>query len=395
MPDYDAKIESLLPELVAFRRDLHMHPELGYEETRTAGRLVEALEKISGLDVRAGIAKTGIVATLNADRGGPCVALRADMDALPLTEANEFEHRSQNEGKMHACGHDGHMACLLGAARVLAESADELPGVVKFIFQPAEEGGAGGRRMVEAGVLTNPTVDAAFALHGWPSARLGSIITGTGPVLAAATAFSIHLAGQGAHAAYPHEGTDLILASAHIINALQAIPARFTCPVEPVVVSITSIQAGAASNVLPDRCRMLGTTRAMDQAVHEQTKDHIRQAVDSVASLFGITATVSYDEAYPALVNDAMAAELVADAAVQWLGSECVQTDPPPTMGGEDFSFFAEEVPSAFWRLGLCPPDRDDYPRLHSPNFDFVDEVIPIGVGLHCRIAERFLRQNA
>ncbi|MHC4697114.1 MAG: M20 metallopeptidase family protein [Planctomycetota bacterium] len=394
MPDIDAAIAEIIPELVEFRHDLHRHPELGYKETRTSARILEALEKIPGLDIRTGLAETGIVATLNADRHGRCVALRADLDALPIQEANTLEYKSRHDGRMHACGHDGHITCLVGAARVLARFADQLPGKVKFIFQPAEEGGNGAKRMIDAGALADPTVDAAFAFHGWPGNELGSIQVGPGNLLAAMTAFEIELTGKGTHAAYPHLGTDLILTASHIVTQLQAIVSRFTDPVDPVVVSISAIHAGETHNVLPDRCRMLGTTRALQQETHDSAKESIKRLAESTARDFGVTANIAFVESYPALVNDAAAAKLVDAVARDVVGPDRMLPEPVPTMGAEDFAFYAQRVPSAMWFLGLTPRGCDDYPKLHRPDFDFRDEVIPIAVAMHCGIARRFLAEG-
>jgi len=282
--EYDDDIAELLPDLIEFRHDLHMHPELAFQERRTSARLMERLSEIPGLSIRNGIADTGIVATLNVDKPGPCVALRADMDALPIQEANTFPYRSQHEGVMHACGHDGHTTCLLGAAQILARCADKLPGKVKFIFQPGEEHGAGGKVMVEEGALEDPIVDAAYALHGWPQTEVGSIVIGAGPILSAATAFEIELRGEGTHAAYPHMGTDIILAASHLISAMQAVRTRFVNPLEPVVVSITSFRAGNTHNVLPERGKLLGTVRTLTQETHEQVFAHLERLASEVLS---------------------------------------------------------------------------------------------------------------
>ncbi len=384
-------IADRLPELIEFRHDLHRHPEPGYEEFRTAERLLDALSTVEGLTLRTGVAETGIVATLNADREGRCVALRADMDALPIHETNTFAYRSRRDGWMHACGHDGHMTCLLGAARVLGACRDELPGKVKFIFQPAEEGGSGGRRMVEEGALHDPEVDAAFAMHGWPDVPLGSIQVGVGPVFGASSEFHIELVGRGAHAAFPHQGTDVILAASHLVTKLQSVASRLTDPVQPVVVSVCAIHAGDAFNVLPDRCTLVGTTRGLSQEVHDRATGHIRDLTGSTAAEFGLTAEVKVVKPYPSLVNDPAAAKLVRDAGCEMLGPKRANTPPAPTLGAEDFAFFARAVPSAFWLLGLGPPEGGAFPRLHQPTYDFPDAAIPIGVEMHCRVTRRFL----
>jgi amidohydrolase len=296
---------------------------------------------------------------------------------------------------MHACGHDGHMACLVGAARVLARFADRLPGKVKFIFQPAEEGRGGGKRMIDEGALADPKVDAAFAFHGWPANELGSVHVAPGPVLAAMTAFEIELDGKGTHAAYPHLGSDVIVTAAHIVTQLQTIASRLTDPMDPVVVSISAIRAGETHNVLSDRCRMLGTTRALLPATHDAVKSHLARLVESTAAAFGVGSRLKFVESYPPLVNDPLAAGLVRRVAEQVVGVEKVATEPAPTMGAEDFAYVAQVVPSAMWLLGLRPPDQAECPKLHQPDFDFRDDVIPTAVAMHCRIAQQFLAERA
>jgi len=386
-------ISSILPELVSLRHDLHQHPELAFQEHQTAKRILHQLERIEGLQIQTGLAGTGIVAMLNADRAGPCVALRADMDALPIEEANTFDYRSRSPGRMHACGHDGHMTCLVGAARVLAEYREVLPGKVKFLFQPAEEHGGGGRKMVELGVLRDPPVSAAFALHGWPELPLGHAAVGVGPVLAAATSFRIELTGRGTHAAYPHRGTDVILAAASLVTRLQAIVSRTRDPLDPVVISICSMHGGETYNVLPSSCTLLGTLRALRQDVHDSMAARIVQIASTVWQEFGIQATVEFVDTYPSLVNHPGPVAIALRAAKDALGDGNVSDHPLPSMGGEDFAFYAREVPSAFWCLGIRPPSRTEYPMLHQPTFDFPDDALPLGVEIHCRVAMRALME--
>ena len=394
MPDYAAAIAELRPHLVTLRHDLHAHPELAFEEKRTAARVLAELQPLENLKIRSGLAGTGIVALLNADHRGPCVALRADMDALPLQEDHpDLLYASTEPDRMHACGHDGHTACLVGAAQVLSGAADELPGKVKFIFQPAEESHGGGCRLVEdEGVLADPTVSAVFALHGWPDAELGQVIVGQGPILAAAAALEITVSGRGAHAAYPHEANDVVLASAQIVTALQSVASRWD-PVDPVVISICHLQAGHAHNVLPERCRMRGTIRALRQGSYDALVRRVRHIVATTAHAHGCTAAVDFLPGYPALANDPTCARIVADVAADLFGADSVITDPPPSMGGEDFAFYARRVPAALFRIGVAQPDGPSCPPLHSPRFDFPDAAIDIGVRLHCEIAHRCLAE--
>jgi len=394
MPDFEGAVSQIVEELIALRHELHQHPETCFEEQWTSRRLLKALSEVPGLKIRSSVGGTGIVATLNAERPGPCVALRADIDALPVAEANTFDYKSKHEGRMHACGHDGHMACLVGAAKVLARHADQLPGKVKFIFQPAEEIGSGAVRMIDEGAMDDPSVDAAFAFHGWPTNPLGSVQIAAGPLLAAMTSFDIRLAGRQTHAAYPHMGTDVILTASHIVTQLQAIASRFTDPMDSVVVSICSIHAGETHNTLPDDCRMVGTMRALRQSTHDTAMRHIGEIVESTAQRFEVKGTITPIASVPPLVNDARAAQLVQSVARDVVGEANVLTDPSPSMGSEDFACFAQRAPSAMWLLGMRPPDRSDYPHLHHADFDFRDDVIATAVTMHCRIAHRFLTRG-
>jgi amidohydrolase len=391
MLDFKPVIEALTDELIEFRHDLHAHPETAFAEKRTASRVVMELSKLENLRITSDIAGTGVVAVLNARRGSPCVALRADLDALPLTEKTDLPYASRHPGKMHACGHDGHTTCLVGAARVLHRFAEQLPGAVKFIFQPAEEGGAGARKMIEAGVLDAPRVDAAFAFHGWPGLPLGTVAVDSGPVLAAAHAFDITLTGRGTHAAYPHQGSDVILAAAHLITMVQAIRTRFIDPLDPAVVSICQVAAGDAYNLLPDTCRLKGTYRTLRPTTTEEVRSSLERMVRTVPELFKAQAEYTELEPYPALVNNAACADLVAEVAAEIMGPEHVERAAASGMGAEDFAFFAQAVPSAWFRLGLRPPGEAEMAPLHNPRFDFSDAAISWGVHLHCAIAYRFL----
>ena len=274
---------------------------------------------------------------------------------------------------------------------MLSSRRDELPGKVKFIFQPAEEGGGGGRAMVEAGVLRDPDVDAVFAMHGWPDVPFGSILVGSGAVFAASSFFEIELVGRGGHAAFPHHSGDLILAASQLVVRLQAIASRWTDPTEPVVVSVCAIHAGDAHNVMPDRCRLSGTTRGLHQETHDRAAERMQALAESTAAEFGATAHVKIIEPYPALVNHPDASVAVTAVARELLGPDQVDDRLIPTMGAEDFAFFAREVPGALWRLGIGPTDGSGGPKLHQPDFDFPDDAIAIGVEMHCRLAARVL----
>jgi amidohydrolase len=385
-------MDAVLQRVRELRHELHAYPELSFDVPNTAQRVFEVLDSIGGLQIRRGLAGHGIVAVLNADRPGPCIGLRAELDALPIEEQTGLPYASQNPGRMHACGHDGHMACLLGAAMLLAERAEELPGKVKFIFQPAEETDGGAQVMCKEGVLEDPHVDCLFALHGWPTLPFGVIAISAGPQLASTNPFELRVKGKGCHGAYPHQGIDPIVVSARIIDGLQTIASRQTDPIQPVVVTIGEIRGGAAPNVIPPEVYMQGTIRTLDAEVRRQTVERVRQIVTRTAEAFGATAEIDIVHGYPVLVNDARAAERVARVAESVVGRERVQTDLPPSMGAEDFAYYAERTPAAFYRLGLRPPDADeDYPGLHTPRYDFNDDALPIGIRMHCELVAGFL----
>ncbi len=389
MTDPTSLIQEALPALIDLRHELHQHPELKYEEHWTAARVVQALEDVPDLDINQGVARTGVVATLGADKPGPCLALRADMDALPISEETGAPYASLTEGKMHACGHDGHTTCLVGAVRVLGQLADQLEGPVKFLFQPAEEGGAGGQLMCQEGVLDDPPVQAIFGLHGWPYLELGQVGLRSGSLFASSDSFEIVVEGQGAHAAWPHQSVDPVLIAAHITTALQSVVSRSTDPLDSVVVTVAQIHAGTAFNIIPSRARLNGTLRALNPVTRQRSMDTIERLVDNTAQAFGGSAQINFLDGYPVLVNDETALGYVKDTAA------AVQADGrtiPPAMGGEDFAFFAQRVPAAFFTLGLRGPEQASYPALHQPDFDFADAAIPLGVHMHVELARRFAR---
>ena len=384
-------IERALPELLALKHDLHAHPELGFEEHETARRILDRLQPLTDLSIQTGVAKTGIVATLNADRPGPCVALRAELDALPILEQSDLPYKSTADGKMHACGHDGHMTCLVGAAGVLSQMADDLPGKVKFIFQPAEEGGGGARLMCDAGVLDEPKVDSIFALHGWPYMEQGTVGVCPGVAMASADFWQMAIRGTGAHAAYPHRGIDPVVVASHIVVALQTIASRSIDPLESVVLTVARIDAGSANNVIPESARLEGTIRALEPTVREKTIARFESIVENTAAAFGATAEIEWGDGYPLLHNDKAAVSLVADAARDIVGDQNTSADVPACLGAEDFAFFARRAPAAFWRLGVGRGDPATRPTLHQPTYEFPDEAVALGVRMHCEIALRYL----
>lgn len=380
---------------VRLRHDLHRHPENAFREERTAGAVAERLRAF-GLDVREGIAGTGVVGLVRGARpgmppniggvGGHTVALRADMDALPILEQTDVPYRSETPGVMHACGHDGHTAILAGAAAVLAALRDEMAGSVKLIFQPAEEPVAGAKALCEAGVLHDPEVSAIVALHGWPGLPLGAIDASAGPAMASSDTFDIVVTGRGGHGAMPHLAVDPVVAAAQVVTALQSIRSREISPVCPVVVSVTSVQAGEAYNVIPEEVRLKGTVRALDPEVRAEMPGRIRRIAEGVCAAYGAAATVEYRECCPVTVNDAGVCALIREAAEPMLGAGNVRSEGEPTMGAEDFSCYVREVPGALFRLGL-----GDVAPVHNPRFDFPDAAIPVGIELMARIALRML----
>ena len=384
-------IEQVLPQAMELRRDLHAHPELSNQERRTAERIRAVLAEVPGLEVLPPLSETDVVAVLNGDREGPCIALRADMDALPIEETTDVAYRSTSPGVMHACGHDGHMAVVAAAAQVLAQVANDLQGKVKFIFQPDEECDGGGRVLCERGVLESPKVDAAVALHGWPSESVGTVALRAGAAMAANNPFHVTVRGQGGHGAYPHRGTDAVVASAHIITALQSIVSRTIDPLDAAVVTVGKVEAAGAVNVIPDECRLSGTLRYLRPETGQQLRERLCRVIEQTAMAHGVEAEVDVREGYPPMVNDAALVELVAAVGRDLFGPEHVLTDIPPSMGVEDFAFYAQKTPAVTFRLGVRPARQESYPSLHTSGFDFNDAALPIGIGMLCEITRRFL----
>jgi amidohydrolase len=385
------QIQDVVPVVANLRHEIHAHPELGYEEHETGKRILERIKGLPGLTIRTNVGMTGIVATLNAEKAGPCVALRAEMDCLPIQEETGLPYASKVPGKMHACGHDGHTSCLVGAAMVLSKMADELPGKVKFIWQPAEEGGAGAKLMCEEGVLESPRVDAIFALHGWPYLDLGTVGVKSGPAMASTNPWAMTIHGAGAHAAYPHKGVDPIVVGAHVVTAVQAIAARFVDPLDSVVVTVAQFHAGTANNIIPATAELSGTIRTLNPATRTKVTAMLDQIAKQTAAAFGARAEVRIQDGYPVCVNDAGAARHVEETARETLGAEKVASGVNASMGGEDFAYYCQQVPGAFWRLGVRRGDAAKQPTLHQSTYDFADEALPLGIRMHCEIARRYL----
>ena len=387
----------LIPELVAakgelteWRRDLHAHPELAYDEHRTSDIVAERLASF-GLQVTRGIAKTGVVGSLRVGNGHRAIGLRADMDALPLHEKNEFAHRSRNEGRMHACGHDGHTTILLGAARHLARTRN-FDGTVHFIFQPAEEGGGGGKLMVDEGLFERFPVDGVYGLHNAPRHPAGRFFTRPGPVMAAAASFDLYVQGRGGHAARPEGVLDPVVAAAHVVTALQTVVSRAVSPFDTAVVSITKIHGGDAYNIIPEDVTISGNCRAYRTEVMNRIEATIRRVAENAAAAHGATAKLDFRRGYPPLVNHARETEIACNAAALTVGEENVNRNGAPRMASEDFSYMLEARPGAFIFLGNG--DGEGSCDVHNPRYDFNDEILPVGASYFANLVEMVLAKD-
>lgn len=382
MPVYN-RIAEFHDDMIAWRRDLHAHPETAFEEHRTAAFVADKLASF-GVEVHTGLAGTGVVGTLrNGD--GPAIGLRADMDALHMQEANVCSHASLNPGKMHACGHDGHTAMLLGAARYLAETG-RFAGTVHFIFQPAEETEGGGRAMVEQGLFRQFPVDAVYGMHNWPGMAAGQFAVRSGPIMAAADTFEITVKGIGAHAAMPHRGIDPIVAASALVSALQTITSRTVDPLDGAVVSVTQFHGGDTWNVIPDEVILRGTARSFRAEVQDRLEASMRRITEGVCLAHGATGDLHYQRRYPATINSATETEISARAAAAIAGESGVERDPAPSMGSEDFSFMLGEKPGCYIWLGNGPGDGGC--MLHNPHYDFNDAILPTGASYWVKLVE-------
>lgn len=376
-------------ELTAFRRDLHAHPELGFEEKRTAQRVIAALRAAGVDEIHEGLGKTGVVGVVHgASRASArLIGLRADMDALPMTEENDFAWRSCTRGLMHGCGHDGHTTMLVGAARYLAETR-RFDGSAVLVFQPGEEGFAGAKAMIDDGLFDRFPVEAVYAMHNWPSLPAGHIGVNRGPMMAAADRIEIVVHGKGGHGAHPYLAVDPVLVAAHIVTATQSIVARNVSPVDSAVISLCSMQAGDAGafSVIPREARLVGTVRSFRPEVQDMVEERLARLVDSVAVAFGATASLHYQRTYPATINSPEHAEFAAGVAADLVGEDKVTRELSPSMGAEDFSFMLQVKPGAYLRLG-----QGGGAFLHNTRYDFNDEVLPLGAALFAGLVERSL----
>jgi amidohydrolase len=386
MPIID-RIRELHGEMTAWRRDIHAHPETAFEEHRTS-QVVAGLLTAFGLEVHRGLAKTGVVGSLRAGSGGRAIGLRADLDALHIREQNTFAHRSNYDGKMHACGHDGHTTMLLGAAKYLAATRN-FDGTIHFIFQPAEENEGGGRAMVEEGLFERFPCEAVYGMHNWPGMPVGQFGAMPGPVMASFDVFEIAIAGRGAHGAMPHTGIDPVVAGAALVQTLQTIPSRNVNPVDAAVVSVTQFHAGDTWNVIPEAATLRGTTRAFRPAVQDAIEAGIRRIVAGIDAAYGTSSTVRYERRYPPTINAERETAIAGEAIAKVVGAANLLTDLQPTMGAEDFAFMLQAKPGSYVFIGNGPGEGGCI--LHNPHYDFNDEILPIGASYWATLAEQVL----
>lgn len=396
MSDLNRMVADVMSDTIDVRHDLHKNPQLGYEETYASALIQEHLKE-SGVPFQAGLAKTGVVGWLAPDGAAgaaPAIGLRADIDALPIAERTGLPYASRNPGLMHACGHDGHTSILLATARVLAKKRNQLPRPVKFVFQPAEEcgvGSAGAERMIAEGALSEAVgghrVASMFGLHGTPYLPVGHVATKAGPLLAGYADFEIAVTGTGGHAALPHTLTDPVVAAAALVTALQTVVARNLDPTQGAVVSVCRIHGGDATNVIPDRVTLAGTIRAFVPEVFDLLTRRITELAVHTAAAMGCRAEAAFTAVHPSVMNDPATTQFALGVADSVAGAGRVVRMEAPVLASEDFSFYGRLVPSCFSFIGMIPPDRTDYPGLHSPHFDFADAALETGIKLMCTYA--------
>ncbi|MCF8534317.1 MAG: amidohydrolase [Reyranella sp.] len=390
MPVLPRSIE-IQGEISAIRRDIHAHPELAYEENRTSDIVAAKLAEW-GLEVTRGLGKTGLVGTLRKGNSVKAIGLRADMDCLPMDETNDFEHASKNPGRMHACGHDGHTAMLLGAAKVLSEKRD-FEGAVHFIFQPAEEGGGGGKAMIDDGLFEKFPCDAVFAIHNKPGLPLGMIATKPGALLAAADRWDLRITGKGGHAAHPHLSLDPLIVASNLVLSLQTIVSRNMDPFASSVVTVGFVKGGSAYNVIPTDVHVGGTTRTTTPEARKLIEARIREICEGAAKMYGVKIDVEYRYGYPPTINNAQRAAFAIDVAAGVCGPHGVRDNVQASMGAEDFSYMLERVPGAMVWLGNGGEDGNGA-GLHNSRYDFNDMAIPFGVSFFVNTVERFLGEQ-
>ena len=381
------ELEDLQNEMQTWRRDIHAHPEIAFEEHRTAEIVAEKLKSF-GIEVETGIAGTGVVGTLKRGTGNRSIGLRADLDALLINEANEFEHKSKNPGKMHACGHDGHTVMLLGAAKYLAEQGN-FDGTVNFIFQPAEENEGGGKAMIDDGLFEKYPVESVYGMHNIPGMPVASFAIKPGPIMAAFDVFNVKIIGKGGHAARPQTTIDPIIIGTKIIDAYQSIVSRYIDPQEPAVLSVTQFHAGDAYNVIPNDIEIKGCTRCFSPKIQKQLEEQMHQITKSLCDAYGATYEFEFEHRYPATINSEEEAEIAGKVAQQVVGEERVNLSPTPGMGSEDFAYMLQEKPGSYIWIGNG--DGEGSCMVHNPGYDFNDEILPIGATYWVKMAEEIL----
>ena len=373
--------------IITTRRELHRIPETAYTEKKTSAYVTDYLNR-EGLDVQTNIAQHGVVGLMDTGRPGPTLLIRADMDALPLQEETGLAFASEHDGVMHACGHDSHMAMVLGAATVFNKIKSELKGSIKFLFQPAEEGPGGAKPMIEAGVMENPKVDYSIGCHVWPELPEGTIGVRSGPFLAAMDRFNLKIIGKAGHGAMPHLCVDALEVATQVVNALQRIVSRHMDPMEPTVVTVGTFHAGTAFNIIPGEAELSGTTRTFDLNFWKSSQQRVEKIIRGVCESMGAEFELNYAFAYPPTINDEFMAEVVSRCAATVVDKESV-LEPQKTMGGEDFSFYAQKSKGCFFALGV---GREGGPPVHNPTFDFNEDLMLLGVETYCRVAQELLK---
>jgi hippurate hydrolase len=385
------RIAKMHQEMTVWRRDIHSHPELGFEETRTSDVVAAKLTEF-GCEVHRGLGKTGVVGSLRIGNSTRAIGLRADMDALPIQEENIFDHRSTEDGKMHACGHDGHTTMLLGAAKYLAETGN-FEGQVHFIFQPAEEGIGGAQAMIDDGLFEMFPCDAIFGMHNRPKFDSGKFAVRSGAMMAGGAFYDIDISGYGAHGARPESSVDPVVVAAHIVTALQSIVSRNVRPLDSAVVSTTRINSGEAYNVIPQTARLSGTVRAFSSEVIDLVEKRMIQIAKGIAEGFGATVKVDFRVIFAPTINHAQEAEFAAKICQEIVGADRVERNPPLIMASEDFSFMLNKVPGCYINIGNG--QGEGACEVHNPGYDFNDEVLPIGAGFFARLIETRLAKEA
>jgi amidohydrolase len=375
-------IREVKESIVKIRRDLHRIPETAYTEKKTADYVARYLKNLD-LDVLTGIARYGVVGVLDTGKPGKTLLIRSDMDALPITEETGLEFTSTHAGAMHACGHDGHMSMVLGAATVLTNIKNQLKGTIKFLFQPAEEGPGGAKPMIEQGIMENPTVDYAIGCHLWPDITEGTIGVKAGPLMAAMDRFDLRIFGRGGHGAMPHLCVDALEVGTQVVNALQRIASRQMHPLQPMVVTVGSFHAGSTFNVIAGEAELCGTTRTFDRDIWNTWPERLDKIIGGVCESMGARYELNYTQGYPPLLNDADMARVVATCAVKVVGQDNV-IEPESTMGGEDMAFYLEQSKGCFFFLGV---GREGSAQLHTSRFDFNEDVLLLGIETYCRVA--------